>query len=222
MASELASASSGQVDLEEAVKNLKNVRYADEDTGDLDVPITPNIGLFDVSTIEPFSKGIDHEQSPDEVLEMSNKEIKAPNDQSSNSNELLLSAANAYLDQIKYQFRNDPGVYNQFLDIMKDFKEGFLDTPGVIRSTITLFNGDADLLTGFNPFLPPGYRIEIKNDCETPVQAFSPTGTILHPAPLLALGTAKKRPLTEQDDREEVTQGQESERSPKRIRWEVY
>ena len=85
MASELASTSSGQADLEESIENLKNVRYTDEDTGGLDPPMTPSIGPFDVSTIEPFSKGIDHEQSPDEVSEMSNEEIKTHSDQSNSS-----------------------------------------------------------------------------------------------------------------------------------------
>ena len=223
MASELASASSGQEDLEEAIKNLKNVRYADEDTRCLDPPIIPNIGPFDVSTIEPFSKGIDHEQSPDEVSKMSNEEIKAHRDQS-NSSDPILNDALAYLDQIKIKYfgRDDPNVYVQFLDIMKNFKAGVLDTSGVISNILTLFNGDTDLLTGFNAFLPPGYRIEIKNDCETPVRASSPMGTILHPAPLLSLDTTKKRPPTERDDRDEAAQDQESKRRSKRIRRELF
>jgi len=28
----------------------------------------------------------------------------------------------SYLDQVKVQFHGEPNVYNQFLDIMKDFK----------------------------------------------------------------------------------------------------
>lgn len=28
----------------------------------------------------------------------------------------------SYLDQVKVQFAGEPQVYNQFLDIMKDFK----------------------------------------------------------------------------------------------------
>jgi paired amphipathic helix protein Sin3a len=28
----------------------------------------------------------------------------------------------SYLDQVKYQFQDQPDVYNKFLDIMKDFK----------------------------------------------------------------------------------------------------
>lgn len=28
----------------------------------------------------------------------------------------------SYLDQVKIRFANDPGIYNKFLDIMKEFK----------------------------------------------------------------------------------------------------
>lgn len=35
---------------------------------------------------------------------------------------LNVTEALTYLDAIKAQFRDKPGVYNRFLDIMKDFK----------------------------------------------------------------------------------------------------
>jgi len=35
---------------------------------------------------------------------------------------VTLQDALSYLDQVKVQFSTDPNVYNQFLDIMKDFK----------------------------------------------------------------------------------------------------
>lgn len=35
---------------------------------------------------------------------------------------LNVNDALTYLDQVKNQFQNEPDVYNQFLDIMKDFK----------------------------------------------------------------------------------------------------
>ena len=74
-------------------------------------------------------------------------------------------------------------VYNEFLDIMKEFKSQSTDTPGVI-SRVTqegfssasisklpasnndhfenlekLFQGHPDLIIGFNTFLPQGYEI---------------------------------------------------------------
>uniref|UniRef100_A0A671Q2R8 Paired amphipathic helix protein Sin3a n=1 Tax=Sinocyclocheilus anshuiensis TaxID=1608454 RepID=A0A671Q2R8_9TELE len=66
----------------------------------------------------------------------------------------------SYLDQVKLQFGNQPQVYNDFLDIMKEFKSQSIDTPGVISRVSQLFKGHPDLIMGFNTFLPPGYKIE--------------------------------------------------------------
>lgn len=74
--------------------------------------------------------------------------------------ELRVQDALGYLDQVKSKFNDQPFVYNQFLDIMKEFKSQSLDTPGVIAQVSTLFRGHTDLIVGFNTFLPPGYRIE--------------------------------------------------------------
>ncbi|KAH9819506.1 the Msin3a Pah1-Sap25 Sid complex, partial [Melampsora americana] len=65
----------------------------------------------------------------------------------------------SYLNQVKLQFQELPGVYNQFLDIMKDFKTQTIDTPGVINGVSSLFRGHPALIQGLNTFLPPGYRI---------------------------------------------------------------
>lgn len=73
---------------------------------------------------------------------------------------LKVQDALGYLDQVKSKFNDQPYVYNQFLDIMKEFKSQSLDTPGVIAKVSTLFRGHTDLIVGFNTFLPPGYRIE--------------------------------------------------------------
>uniref|UniRef100_A0A3P9M7N8 Paired amphipathic helix protein Sin3b n=1 Tax=Oryzias latipes TaxID=8090 RepID=A0A3P9M7N8_ORYLA len=74
---------------------------------------------------------------------------------------LKVEDALSYLDQVKIRFANDPGIYNKFLDIMKEFKSQSIDTPGVINRVSQLFHGHPDLVLGFNAFLPPGYRIEI-------------------------------------------------------------
>uniref|UniRef100_A0A8C2GNG3 Paired amphipathic helix protein Sin3b n=1 Tax=Cyprinus carpio TaxID=7962 RepID=A0A8C2GNG3_CYPCA len=74
---------------------------------------------------------------------------------------LCVEDALSYLDQVKIRFGNDPGIYNKFLDIMKEFKSQSIDTPGVINRVSQLFHGHPDLVLGFNAFLPPGYRIEI-------------------------------------------------------------
>ncbi|XP_048065825.1 paired amphipathic helix protein Sin3b-like isoform X2 [Megalobrama amblycephala] len=74
---------------------------------------------------------------------------------------LKLEDALSYLDQVKIRFGNEPGIYNTFLDIMKEFKSQIIDTPGVINRVSQLFHGHPDLVLGFNAFLPPWYRIEI-------------------------------------------------------------
>uniref|UniRef100_A0A674NWW2 Paired amphipathic helix protein Sin3b n=1 Tax=Takifugu rubripes TaxID=31033 RepID=A0A674NWW2_TAKRU len=87
---------------------------------------------------------------------------------------LKVEDALSYLDQVKIRFANDPGIYNKFLDIMKEFKSQSIDTPGVINRVSQLFHGHPDLVLGFNAFLPPGYRIEIpKNGVSAPSEPSS-------------------------------------------------
>ncbi|XP_034005170.1 SIN3 transcription regulator family member Aa isoform X1 [Trematomus bernacchii] len=77
---------------------------------------------------------------------------------------LKVEDALSYLDQVKLQFGNHPQVYNDFLDIMKEFKSQSIDTPGVISRVSQLFKGHPDLIMGFNTFLPPGYKIEVQSN----------------------------------------------------------
>ncbi|XP_075168581.1 SIN3 transcription regulator family member A isoform X2 [Haematobia irritans] len=77
---------------------------------------------------------------------------------------LKVEDALSYLDQVKYQYADQPQIYNNFLDIMKEFKSHCIDTPGVIQRVSTLFKGHTELIYGFNMFLPPGYKIEIHSD----------------------------------------------------------
>lgn len=92
---------------------------------------------------------------------------------------LNVKDALSYLDQVKIQFYNQADVYNNFLDIMKDFKSQSIDTPGVIDRVSTLFKGHPNLIQGFNTFLPPGYRIECSLDPSdpNPIRVTTPTGT---------------------------------------------
>uniref|UniRef100_A0A0C9QGS5 Paired amphipathic helix protein Sin3a n=1 Tax=Fopius arisanus TaxID=64838 RepID=A0A0C9QGS5_9HYME len=75
---------------------------------------------------------------------------------------LKVEDALSYLDQVKFKFNDQPQVYNDFLDIMKEFKSQSIDTPGVITRVSNLFKGHPELIVGFNTFLPPGYKIEVQ------------------------------------------------------------
>jgi paired amphipathic helix protein Sin3a len=77
---------------------------------------------------------------------------------------LKVEDALSYLDQVKFKFGNQPQVYNDFLDIMKEFKSQSIDTPGVIARVSSLFRGHPELIVGFNTFLPPGYKIEVHSN----------------------------------------------------------
>jgi paired amphipathic helix protein Sin3a len=81
--------------------------------------------------------------------------------------QLKVEDALAYLDQVKAAFEHDPLVYNQVLDIMKEFKAMDIDTRGVIDRVLQLFYGRRELILGFNTFLPPGYCIQfLDNETE--------------------------------------------------------
>lgn len=84
---------------------------------------------------------------------------------------LRVEDALSYLDNVKNQFADQPRVYNEFLDIMKEFKSQSTDTPGVIRRVTTLFQGHPDLIIGFNTFLPAGYEIN-QSDIEQSEAAY--------------------------------------------------
>ncbi|GAB5588318.1 hypothetical protein Unana1_03218 [Umbelopsis nana] len=114
----------------------------------------------------------------------SKPEVQAPEQSSSSQSSgtyrpLNVRDALTYLDQVKVQFSDQPDVYNKFLDIMKDFKSQAIDTPGVIERVSTLFRGHPSLISGFNTFLPPGYRIEcsLDNNDQDVIKVTTPTGT---------------------------------------------
>lgn len=77
-----------------------------------------------------------------------------------------------FLYKVRVQYSNNPTVYNQFLEIMKDFKSGAIDTPEVITRVKSLFRGNDYLIREFNAFLPPGFKIE--PDVEPPRVDLSP------------------------------------------------
>ncbi|TFK49235.1 hypothetical protein OE88DRAFT_1719716 [Heliocybe sulcata] len=111
---------------------------------------------------------------------------------SQSDRQLNVTDALSYLDAVKVQFHDRPDVYNQFLDIMKDFKSQFIDTPGVIQRVSSLFRGHPALIEGFNTFLPAGYRIECSSNSQETnlITVTTPTGTTIRSAATYAETTA--------------------------------
>ncbi|KAL8171572.1 hypothetical protein V2J09_023376 [Rumex salicifolius] len=73
-----------------------------------------------------------------------------------------------YLKQVKEMFQNQREKYDQFLDVMKDFKAQRLNTEGVIGKVKELFKGHNHLIYGFNTFLPKGYEITLDDEEKVP------------------------------------------------------
>ncbi|GAB2280380.1 hypothetical protein Dimus_015015, partial [Dionaea muscipula] len=76
-------------------------------------------------------------------------------------NGLTTSVALHYLRAVKEKFSDNKGKYDEFLEVMKDFKALKIDTKGVIERVKQLFKGHTNLILGFNTFLPQGYAITL-------------------------------------------------------------
>ncbi|KAJ9628582.1 Transcriptional regulatory protein sin3 [Taxawa tesnikishii (nom. ined.)] len=63
-----------------------------------------------------------------------------------------------YVDQIRIQTAAKPWIYNEFLNILSEFRMGLIDTIGVLNRVSTLFANHPDLFDGLNDFLPPRYK----------------------------------------------------------------
>ncbi|XP_052265648.1 (E3-independent) E2 ubiquitin-conjugating enzyme-like isoform X2 [Dreissena polymorpha] len=96
------------------------------------------------------------------VIRVGGYQVHTGQQQQQQFQRLKVEDALSYLDQVKLQFGNQSQVYNDFLDIMKEFKSQTIDTLGVINRVSNLFKGHPELIVGFNTFLPPGYKIEVQ------------------------------------------------------------
>eukprot|EP00245_Coleochaete_scutata_P002928 TRINITY_DN14179_c0_g1_i2.p1 TRINITY_DN14179_c0_g1~~TRINITY_DN14179_c0_g1_i2.p1 ORF type:complete len:1452 (-),score=385.29 TRINITY_DN14179_c0_g1_i2:688-5043(-) len=81
---------------------------------------------------------------------------------------LTTDDALAYLKAVKEKFKDDKEKYDEFLEVMKDFKAQRIDTAGVIGRVKDLFKGHRALILGFNTFLPKGYEISMPVEEEAP------------------------------------------------------
>lgn len=76
---------------------------------------------------------------------------------------LTTSDALTYLKSVKEKFQDRRQKYDEFLEVMRDFKSSRIDTAGVILRVKSLFHGYPDLILGFNAFLPKGYAIGVED-----------------------------------------------------------
>ncbi|KAL2904207.1 Paired amphipathic helix protein Sin3-like 3 [Bienertia sinuspersici] len=81
---------------------------------------------------------------------------------------LTTNDALAYLKAVKEMFQDKKEKYDEFLEVMKDFKAQRIDTSGVIARVKDLFKGHRNLILGFNTFLPKGYEITLPPEDENP------------------------------------------------------
>ncbi|XP_047053944.1 paired amphipathic helix protein Sin3-like 4 [Lolium rigidum] len=79
---------------------------------------------------------------------------------------LTTNDALVYLKAVKDKFQDNRAKYEEFLEVMRDFKSERIDTNGVIIRVKTLFNGYPELILGFNTFLPKGFAIRLQDDKE--------------------------------------------------------
>ncbi|XP_039121136.1 paired amphipathic helix protein Sin3-like 4 isoform X2 [Dioscorea cayenensis subsp. rotundata] len=98
------------------------------------------------------------------------RQINMANEASTNdSGRLTTSDALAYLKSVKDIFHDKKEKYDEFLEVMKDFKSKRIDTAGVIERVKVLFNGYRHLILGFNTFLPKGYEIKLTTEVKKPI-----------------------------------------------------
>uniref|UniRef100_A0A0E0H875 Histone deacetylase interacting domain-containing protein n=1 Tax=Oryza nivara TaxID=4536 RepID=A0A0E0H875_ORYNI len=87
----------------------------------------------------------------------------------SQNQKLTTNDALLYLKAVKDKFQDKRDKYDEFLEVMRDFKSGRIDTAGVIIRVKTLFNGHHELILGFNAFLPKGFAIKLQDLEKKPV-----------------------------------------------------
>ncbi|KAF9620041.1 hypothetical protein IFM89_010691, partial [Coptis chinensis] len=73
---------------------------------------------------------------------------------------LTTNDALRYLKDVKDTLQNRRQEYEEFLDVMIDFKAQRMNTADVIAKIKVLFRGHQDLILGFNTFLPNGYELD--------------------------------------------------------------
>ena len=69
-----------------------------------------------------------------------------------------------YLAHVKKVFVDSPDIHKEFVNIYKTFHSKTINTHVVIHHAVSLFQGNKQLVLGFNTFLPKGYCIELSTN----------------------------------------------------------
>uniref|UniRef100_H2ZVE2 SIN3 transcription regulator family member B n=1 Tax=Latimeria chalumnae TaxID=7897 RepID=H2ZVE2_LATCH len=77
---------------------------------------------------------------------------------------LKVEDALSYLDQVKIRFGSDPRTYNEFLDIMKEFKLQSVRSKAVVNSLISTFFKNRNIVLNYFIISPPPLHFELKKN----------------------------------------------------------
>ncbi|GAU33083.1 hypothetical protein TSUD_227420 [Trifolium subterraneum] len=92
-------------------------------------------------------------------------EIKLPmdhDDDKPQGRQLETNDAFAFLKKVKDAFQGkNREKYDEFLEILKDFKAQRIHTSIVVERVKEMFKGHADLISGFNVFLPNTFQLQL-------------------------------------------------------------
>jgi paired amphipathic helix protein Sin3a len=78
----------------------------------------------------------------------------------------LICESLPFLLEVREVFQDKREKYQQFLQLMLDFKDGRVDTEAVKEGVMELFKEHNHLISRFNIFLPPGHKIPLPSDNE--------------------------------------------------------
>jgi paired amphipathic helix protein Sin3a len=70
----------------------------------------------------------------------------------------------AFIMKVKYAFQDKREKYEEFLELLKDFKVQRIDTEAVKEGVMELFKEHQYLISRFNIFMPPGHEISLPLD----------------------------------------------------------
>ncbi|PUZ50656.1 hypothetical protein GQ55_6G075800 [Panicum hallii var. hallii] len=64
-----------------------------------------------------------------------------------------------FLATMQRELANETHKYNEFIDVMGQFKNGRMDAASLVEYVTVLLAGHPDLLRGFDEFVPMDYKI---------------------------------------------------------------